>query len=143
MTLDHPRWYSAAIGGTGAYAAGSIPLLLLMATDESLTSLTYASWIMTIVGLVMIFALFARLHYLKGADMRAEAAGKPSAEKKAIRRAATLKADRARMRRQLGVFAWINIVVFCGWGLIWVFPIKSQCLIQNLMLSRSLSICFE
>lgn len=98
---------------------------------------------MTIIGLVMIFALFARLYYLKGADIRAEAASKPPAEKKATKRAAALRADRAQTRRRLAIFAWINIAVFCGWGLIWVFPINSQCLIQNIMLSRSLSICFE
>jgi hypothetical protein len=97
---------------------------------------------MTIIGLVMIFALFSRLHYLKNADIRADTKSEPQAVKKVNKREAALKTNRARTRRHLVVFAWLNIAVFCSWGLIWVFPIKSQCLIQNLILSRPISICF-
>ena len=141
MTPGTHRWHRAAIGGAGCYAAGSIPLLLLMATEPTPDTLQGAAWLMAIIGLLVVFSLFSRLYYLKAADARADAESTEHLDKKSAKRAAALKQGRDRTRRQLAEFSWVAVFAFSVWGLIWVFPTQVQCLIQNLMLGRSISTC--
>ncbi len=125
MNRSRFKWYQRSIGGSGCYIFGTLPLLMLMVTEETPDLFVMTGFLLMSFGVVTFCFGLDRLIRINA--LRRDGSDLTKGE----------LSHALRLHKTLVVMAIATLIILTLNGVVWVFGEQLQCPTQEFILGQS------